>query len=315
MKTGFNRFVSAFISLSILLTLSLPALAINTKSSSAINQASIVLKNMCNLSEVQIIDATSGIDEPKITSNKVAVVYDEAGKSVIVLAEEFDDGNAAVSVIEGNSIVSATYINRNKGTTEYIDYEDQSSFTLRTPTNDSDAIALAAISYEYLGRIRYTYNGSNANICGANIYFSSEGPKNDRYNLNGTYKNITGFIAAMSAFLTIPVTILNPFAGKVLTAIGIAATAVNFVVPNLYVDCTKTVNHWKVTDNSNNSNTSTFVGSRYIYSCAGVTDSHADEELFYEKSAFTGRNRAFAFFVFPILFNYYTFDLYDWYIA
>ena len=119
----------------------------------------------------------------------------------------------------------------------------------------------------------------------------------------------------MATFLTIPVTKLNAFAGAVLGAIGIAASAANFFVPDLYIDCTKTVNHWKVTDTSNNSNTSTFVGSRYNFSGAGVTDKYEDEELFFEKLAFTSKNRAFSFYVFPILFNYYSFDVYDWYIA
>ncbi len=308
-----KRLVSMFLILAMCMGLAVPAFAADYEDLTLERAKNIIGKYFDDISDMEIIDATTA-DTVSIHSNKFAVIFDNTENPYILVGEDYSNGDAELNAFVGSTHTATSYIDRSLEKVTYENYIDMSSDVFRYPAVLPAGQTLrASVNYTYLGRIRYTY-GYNSDICGATVYFNSSGNPHARFNVAGQYKDMLALVSVIATIGALPVSVASSVAAGIIASLGSAAGVGSFFIPDKYIDAVETTNRWKVNDTSNASNTYEFVGSKYEVTVDGKSETYTTE-IFYEKSAFTGKSREFGFYVFPLLFNAYTFDIYDWYVV
>ena len=241
-------------------------------------------------------------------------------KGDVVITRDYQDKKTEMFVISENKVSSymyADFVNLTMSRTDYINGEERTERQCLQEHRNSLANSTYGLrDYKYLGQVRYQYAaGSQYNLCGARVELASTVINSDKYNLAGTYDDDVALAYFIAGILLIPFGFAHPVAAAIISSVASFTGYLYSIKSPYYISAKTTTNNWKVIDISNSRNYDVVEGVEYIITEQGrVGDTYYDGD-FWEKSAFTNRSSSFAYYIYPLLFSYTIFDIYDWNIA
>ncbi|WP_298023431.1 hypothetical protein [uncultured Dysosmobacter sp.] len=238
----------------------------------------------------------------------------------IVITRDYVDKKSELFLIKDGTVATYVYAdleNRILTRTDYIGGSVQvNTQEIRESVDQNERMTRGIRDYESLGRVRYRYaNGSQYSLCGANVALASTVSNSGQYDLAGQYDDEVALAYAIVGFIGIPLGFAYPVAAAIITGVATLTGYVYSIKEPYYISAKTTTNNWKVTDTSSSSNYDVIEGVKYVITEQGrVGETYYDGD-FWEKTAFTGRNESFANYIYPLLFNYVIFEIYDWSIT
>ena len=240
-------------------------------------------------------------------------------KGDIVITRDYTDQKSELFVIKDDVISTYMYADLKNGTlsrTDYINGNVQTETQAISTPKEQSVSTQGLRDYSSLGRVRYKYaNGSQYSLCGANVQLASTTTNSGQYDLAGKYDDEVALAYLIVGLISIPLGVAHPIAAGIISGVATLTGYMYSIKSPYYISARTTTNNWKVTDTSSSKNYELIEGVKYV-----ITEQHNAGDIYYEgdfweKTAFTKKDESFAYYVYPLLFNYVIFDIYDWSIT
>lgn len=217
-----------------------------------------------------------------------------------LLYQDYSNGDVSFFLMKDDEMISKSYVNRTQKTIENINYIDNTvnvqDLNLN-PIKASEVMLYAAngenLTYTTAGTIHYSLIGYREGVeyshdGSITMQYASES-KRTVYTINGKFKDITAFAGLLASVLAMPAAIAANLAGKILSGLGIAASAIDFLIPdkNVIAVCTKIT--WKAKGLS-----STFSGKKYYVTYDDGTHDNFYEGDFFPTTSIKNEDKSFA---------------------
>lgn len=224
-------------------------------------------------------------------------VNSKGEKEALLASKDYENGISDFILVEDGIITAKAILDRSKNTIVCSDIIDEEVVydTIDLPNHvPAQNPMLAVNSYSSVGGIKYRYYDQGYAIGTRRIALSlseSSDPRSS-YDLNGTFRNITGFVAYIVGALALPNIIASELAAMVFSYLGFAVSTTNVIIPPYYVDATKYQNKWELTYGST---TAYMTGWKYkfYHSRVGETQ-YAYDGNYYTQSNYTNHSASLA---------------------
>lgn len=230
--------------------------------------------------------------EPAPTAvSSTDTVLEETGGSILVLrSEDLSNGDARISMLKNDIVVSSTYVDRSASQVAWQEYEDgqvvEQEVRSVPQVVQVPSISPQATSWNIVGDVRYNHYVQSALGAITRItwsYTSHTDPSVD-YNINGRFQDITMLasilLAVFSFGSSLTATAIASKIWAIMKAIDAANTANDLFLEDYYVECVKETVIWRATASGKEK---TYEGYNYTvtHSVDGVREGQSQREGFY----------------------------------
>lgn len=253
----------------------------------------------------------------KPVSNVIATssqtLSDEKDQELILYTEDYENGDAKVSLVENGVLIYGGYLDRSENVIINHDYVTGCVDTQSCETAITNVARASGISTGYINQGKITYNYYIQGMVAGQKYLDVAYNKTTNpyatYDVAGKYTNIADLVLVLTGAYGLLSKTATTVAKQILDIAGFAVGTTNFVLSKFPVDAVKTTMEWK--GSVSGKQMSKVTGMKYDFVLQGKNSTQY-EQLYHGENSYKEHDRYLAEDLFTYAWGNDLFDIVSW---
>lgn len=247
-----------------------------------------------------------------LDSNEIALSV-ENNSELILYAEDYDNGDARVCMIENGKTIYEAYFDCSKNLIISTDYQTGEVYTTNCEKIATNMTCVAGESTGYINQGKITYNyyiqGMVAGQKYLNVAYNKTTNPYASFDPSGKYRRVADFALFFVSHYAMATKAAIGVAAKVMSICDIASDATDFIIPTLSVDAVKTTLEWKGTVGTKQM--CKITGMRYNFKIKGTQHTEY-EQMYHSENSFKNHEKSLANDLYDAAWGNDTRDIVSW---